>query len=348
MARATRPQVLERLLDKLWPDHKVEKDGTEHMVECPFCDTEKPKCAINPNKGVFHCWVCEEKGPVSKLLEHLYSLKLITQGDIGAVTVGKGAPALSDVIQAVKPKKAKKPIEQLWTQYVPCVYPPHTQELTTMLAHNTIQGKLRRAAFDYLNSRKVTDENIKDFRLAFCTELGSPYYAHIFFPALGKWGRQLTFWTTRSILPNPNPKSLHASHKYSRFSAKQILVNEHLVVGTSVVLCEGPFDAVSIMNATGIPACPLLGKVLHPFQKTLLMTDKDIQRVYICLDPDAQAFQAKIASMFTPPREVWLVNLKEGDPNEVSLETLRAAFSSAAPSASPSSVKEKYRLGSFR
>ena len=51
MGRAIRPNVLERLLDKVWPDHRVEKDGTEHMVECPFCDTDKAKCAVNPGKG---------------------------------------------------------------------------------------------------------------------------------------------------------------------------------------------------------------------------------------------------------------------------------------------------------
>lgn len=331
MARATRPAVLERLLGKLWPEHRTEKDGTEHMVECPFCDTEKPKCAINPNKGVFQCWVCGEKGPVSKLLFHLRDLKLITQVEVDAVMVGKGIPALSDAIQALKPKVEKKKTH-LWSQFTPCVYPPKTQELATMTAHNLIEAKLRRAAFEYLHNRGVTEENIKDFRLAFCTDLGAPYYAHIFFPALGKWGRQLTFWTTRSILPNPEPKSLHASSKYSRFTAKQILMNEHLVAGTTVVLCEGPFDAISIMNATGFPACPLLGKILHTYHLTMLDEEKKIEQVYVCLDPDAPKFRNKIVQQFHGLNiKAWPVILEDGDPNEVSPETLRAAFKSAAP-----------------
>jgi len=41
-----------------------------------------------------------------------------------------------------------------------------------MMAHNTLEGRLRRAAIEYLNNRGVTDENIKEFRLALCTELG--------------------------------------------------------------------------------------------------------------------------------------------------------------------------------
>jgi len=343
MGRAIRPNVLERLLDKVWPDHRVEKDGTEHMVECPFCDTDKAKCAVNPGKGVFQCWVCTEKGPVQKLLFHLRDLKIITQADIDAVMVGKGIPALSDAIQVLKPKAAKKK-EQYWSNIIPCVYPPHTQELMTMMAHNTLEGRLRRAAIEYLNNRGVTDENIKEFRLALCTELGSPYYGHIFFPALGKWGRQLTFWTTRSILPNPEPKSLHASGKYSRFSAKQILMNEHLVVGTTVVLCEGPFDAISIMNATGYPACPLLGKIFHEYQFNLLKDEKKIERVYVCLDPDAREFQDNITHKFTKPIKTYVVLLEGGDPNEVSPETLRAAFQAAAPSANDQVYRQFSKL----
>ena len=85
MPRATRPEVLIKVLDRVWPKHPVEKMGQEHMVQCPFCATTKNKLAVNPSKGVFQCWVCGEKGPVMKLLEHLKKLGVLTSRDVRAV-----------------------------------------------------------------------------------------------------------------------------------------------------------------------------------------------------------------------------------------------------------------------
>jgi DNA primase len=327
VARATNPEQLVALLDRVWPEHPVEKQGEEHMVSCPFCDSSKNKCAVNPKKGVFQCWVCGERGPTLKLLMHLFDLRLIEQTDIDAVRSGSSLINLSSVIQEYKSKKKKENF--LWNEQIPCVFPPKTYPISEFRAHNTLEGKLHRAVTKYLKGRGMSEEDIALYRLHFCIAVDSPYYAHIFFPALGEFGKQLVFWTTRSIIPNANPKSLHSSRKYSRFSAKQIMFNQHLI-SSPMAICEGPFDAFSIMKVTGIPAVPLLGKQLHEFHRNYIES-VGVKEVYLCLDPDAKEEQEKAARAFvrqgiTP----YLVEFEEGDANSIAPEKLYAAFQEAA------------------
>ena len=326
MARATQPAVLIRLLERVWPDHPVEKMGQEHMVLCPFCDTSKNKLAVNPEKGVFQCWVCGERGPIFKLLEQLLSLRVITVADMKAVVSGGVLSRLTDAVTTHKKVEEKK---HLWSATSPCVYPPHVYSLTTFTPKNILAGRIKQAAYNYLDSRGVSIKDIKRYRLAVCCNLDSVYHGHIFIPALGSYGRQLVFWTTRAMSDRVSPKSLHASKKYSRFSAKHIVMNEHFITGNEVAICEGPFDAFSIMAATGIPAIPLLGKVLHPYHASILR-QKGIEKVYICLDPDAVASVDNLANRLESETvKVYPVFLAGGDPNDVSHETLKAAFEKA-------------------
>jgi hypothetical protein len=313
------------LIHRLWPGYKLEKQGQEYMVPCPFCASEKLKCAINPGKGVFQCWVCGERGPTSKFLYHLKDLQVIRQRDIDAIILGSKTPSkLSDLAPMEMP--APPPQEILWTPQRPCVFPPGVFPLYVDEERDKLQNQIYAKSLEYLARRGVGRGDVRKYRLHTCSNFGSPYHGHIFIPCLGQFGRQVTFWTTRSILPNPQPKSYHASSKYSRFSAKSIIMNEHLVTGDTVALCEGPFDAFSIMKNVGIPAIPLLGKTFHALHKTFL-EERGVKTVYVCLDPDAVASVNGIVTKISVTPKI--VYLQDGDPNDVSAETLRAAFENA-------------------
>ena len=327
MARASRPRVMAKLVKRLWPDVKVVSSGAEFMVPCPFCGTDKSKCAINPDKGVFQCWVCGERGPTSKMLYHLKDLGSIKKRDVDAVLIGKNKTAtLSDLEPVVG--QPQEPQEHRWTPQRPCVFPsgvrPLYRDVDTWA--NTMVNRMYNQAVTYLARRGVFSLDIHRYRLHFCYNLGSPYHGHIFIPCLGKFGRQLTFWTTRSIFENPETKSFHSSSKYTRFSAKTSMMNEHLVVGTTIALCEGPFDAFSIMKNVGIPAVPLLGKNLHKYHRSVI-TEKKFSTVYVCLDSDAAAAAMVGMGSRLPSKYVYL---EDGDPNDVSPDELRAAFKNAA------------------
>ena len=330
MPRATRPEVLIRLLDKVWPDHPVEKMGQEHMVLCPFCDTSKNKLAINANKGVFQCWVCGERGPTLKLLQHLQSLNIIKSADVKAVMTGGTVNRLSDAINTYSNKTPEKD-DTLWSVATPCVYPAKVYGISNFSPSNILEERLLHSANLYLEKRGLQKKDIARYRLGLNVNTDSIYRGHIFIPALGPHGRQLVFWTTRAMSSSADPKSLHAGKRYSRFSAKHIMMNEHLITGDEVAFCEGPFDAFSIIQGVGIPAVPLLGKVLHPYHKTVLR-EKGIKKVYICLDSDATATAEELMNLLQGQGyEVFLAQLEEGDPNDVSHETLRAAFEKATP-----------------
>jgi len=325
--KATRPDVLVKLLDRVWPHHPVEKMGQEHMVQCPFCATTKNKLAVNPSKGVFQCWVCGEKGPVMKLLGHLKKLKVIAASDVRAVASGGVLSRLSTAVSSYT--KEIKGEKTYWSEVTPCVVPPHTRSIFNSHPKNELEGRCKKSVIGYLCSRRLDLNDIKRYRLGYCFDIGSIYNGHVFIPALGPHGRQMVFWTTRASNEVSKPKSLHAGKKYSRFSAKQIMMNEHLITGDEVALCEGPFDAFSIMSVTGVPAVPLLGKVLHPYHLERLR-EKGIKKVYVCLDPDAKGVASMLwGRLAAGDYDVRLVELEDGDPNDVSPEALKAAFDKA-------------------
>jgi hypothetical protein len=262
-----------------------------------------------------------------KLLEHLRKLGVLTSRDVRAVASGGLLSRLSTAVASYT--KDNKDEKTLWSEVTPCVVPPHTQSLSNSKPKSELEARCKKSVIDYLLNRGLCLSDIKRYKLGYCFDIGSIYNAHVFIPALGPHGRQMIFWTTRATNEVSTPKSLHAGKKYSRFSAKQIMMNEHLITGNEVALCEGPFDAFSIMSVTGIPAVPLLGKVLHDYHIEKLR-EKGIEKVYVCLDPDAKDVARWLWNrLASTDYELLLVDLVEGDPNEVSPETLKAAFEKA-------------------
>ena len=52
--------ALKILRQILGPDRPTSKD--EHYYKCPECNHHKPKFAVNLDKNVYHCWVCDYRG----------------------------------------------------------------------------------------------------------------------------------------------------------------------------------------------------------------------------------------------------------------------------------------------
>ena len=340
MARATDPIMVRDVILSIFPDHSLEKEGQEIYVPCVYCGTDKKKLAINPAKGVFQCWRCEERGPVMKLFNHLKALGLIEEKDLENILANN---AVNNLI--IKDKynsqlrKNSAVEERLWTPQIPCVFPSGIVPLYGWAPRTSMHKKVQQRAFKYLSKRSVPLKFIEKFKVHVCIKVDSPYFMHLFFPVLDIYGRQMKFWTTRT-LRDSKPKTFHSGAKYSRYKAKGILANEHIINGSSeVALCEGPFDAFSIHSVMDLPACPMFGKRLHNYHIHRLK-ELEIKTVYICLDPDAHSHIANIrerlsAHGFNP----LVVELTDGDPNEVSPEVLKKAFASVR-----SSWNEPYSL----
>lgn len=57
-----------------WLGAKVQRRGASTMAWCPFCadaNSKSPGCSLSDDKGLFHCFVCQESGDViTAVMEH--------------------------------------------------------------------------------------------------------------------------------------------------------------------------------------------------------------------------------------------------------------------------------------
>lgn len=63
-------RVLERHDIDHWTGGKNVSENSVN-VQCPYCDDASNHCGIFHPSGFYHCWRCESKGPLSKLLSTL-------------------------------------------------------------------------------------------------------------------------------------------------------------------------------------------------------------------------------------------------------------------------------------
>ena len=61
----------------------IKKDGKEYKAQCPFHRDTNPSLSINPEKGLFHCFGCKNKGDIFKF----YAIKnrLSLYGDFSKI-----------------------------------------------------------------------------------------------------------------------------------------------------------------------------------------------------------------------------------------------------------------------
>jgi DNA primase len=309
------------LIDKVWPDKEIQ--GNEILVYCPYCASDKRKCSINTNKRVFKCWICGEHGNLPTLINYLKELNYITAADVEVVLNSSMLKrGLSSNILPLTVQKQKKDI--LWTDKKPCVFPDYVLPLLDW-SDNGIEGKFKKRALNYLSGRGFNKEDIIEAHIRFCIRFGSQFHGYVFFPILDKFGSQLLFWTTRTVIGS-TPKSLHSGERYSKYQARDILFNRHLIrTNNPVAICEGPFDAWTVTKHI-MPAVALLGKVMHPYQKLIMDMEKPSE-IFVCLDKDAVKEAEKIRDhLENLVITVKVVQLEEKDPNETKPKDLKRLF----------------------
>jgi hypothetical protein len=79
------------------------------------------------------------------------------------------------------------------------------------------------------------------------------------------------------------------------------------------VLCEGPFDAITIKRNV----IPLLGKnIQSSLMKKIVMSS--VSKIYIALDKDAQKQALNFCQqLMNEGKEVYLVDMQDKDPSEM-------------------------------
>jgi len=272
--------VISVLTRALGSRYKKAKQGQEVIYSCPFCHHHKPKLQISLLSQKWHCWVCDKKG------RSLYTLlKLI-----------RAPKALIDEVREYKPKYKRSEIEEQQDLYLP-------KEFKNFMTDpgSTIYYK---QAVKFLKDRGVDATEIARYGIGYCTD--GPYSERIIIPSYDNDGI-LNYFTARSFTGS--------NYKYKNPPVSKDVIGFEFFVNWNepIILCEGPFDALSIKRN----AIPLFGKTI-PTELLKKIYTKNVKEIYIVLDEDARKDSIKLVDkLMKDGIKAYFVQLQDKDPNEL-------------------------------
>jgi DNA primase len=282
-------QLLVALVNSVLGPGKPTARGNQAHT-CPFCNHHKPKLEVNFSEGngdknPWHCWVCGKKG-----------VKLITLFK----QIGASEDKLNELRSLVKSSYKDEQIQTLEEVKLPEEFKPISE-----ITKNDIVG---RHALAYLKKRGVSKTDILRYNIGYCE--GGKYDKMVIVPSYNEFGK-LNYFVARNFNPN-------SPVKYKNPPIGKNIVPFELFINWSspLILCEGPFDAISIKRN----AIPLLGKHIQANLMKRIVTSQ-VEKIYIALDKDAQKDALKFAELLLAEgKEVYIVDLDEKDPNEMGFE----------------------------
>lgn len=270
---------------------------------CPKCKHKSPKLEVNlitntKKQNRWACWTCTSfKGTTLKSLFN--ALKVDT-------------PKFEELNKILgttyKQDKIKVDIQvELPTEFTPFINLKKTDIIS------------RHALKYLLKDRGVSFGDLIKHNVGFC-ETGR-YKNKVIIPSYSKEGK-LDYFVARSFEEDPFQK-LDAPQSDKNIIGFESLINWDL----PVILCEGPFDALSIKRN----AIPLFGKSVSEKLRKKLVLNK-IKSIYIALDEDALKNTIKLAEeLINLGKKVYVVRLKGKDPSEMGFEKFTKLIQKSQP-----------------
>lgn len=278
-------ELLVNLVNKVLGKGKHTARGNRAYT-CPYCHHKNPKLEINFDDSVkgnpWHCWVCDKKG--TKLTPIFKQINASSE-QFSELTKLVG----SEVYREVKRDKS-------------AVQLPKGFKSLSEITKDDIIG---RHALAYLKKRGITKYDILKYNIGYCKD--GLYANMVVIPSYDAQGN-LNYFTARNFNP-------HSKLKYKNPPTSRNIVPFELYINWSspLVLCEGPFDALSIKRNV----IPLLGKQIQSNLMKKIVTS-EVKKVYIALDKDAMKDALKHCELLlNEGKEVYLVDLEDKDPNEM-------------------------------
>lgn len=288
---------IEKFLQKYNITYKVSGSGSEIILNCLFHSDEKGKLYISTEKGIWHCFVCNETGTFRDLVRRM---ALNKKKDIN----------LSDFQETVD----RKPKPVILTEDERIDWPEAYQPIS----ESTDEAK------QYLLNRGLSDSQIYYYRLGVC--LSGRYRGRIIVPTFNDKEELVTF-VARDYTGELKPKVLTPPASNGGHGVKDYVFNLHRAAQLGhLIIGEGVFDAISL----GTRGIALFGKTATDIQLAKIINKKP-QRITIVLDPDARTEAEKLANkliMHCP--DVKVAYLPDGvDPNSVDRTLLEIAIKNA-------------------
>jgi DNA primase len=251
--------LVELLRDVLGNEKQHYETKAQISFDCPVCSAEKGldhgdgkgNLEINYSKHVYKCWSCGET--------------LGTQGPLGRLFDKHGTKSQKKVYNLIKPEELKQQEAKKPKLKLPEGYTTFEDSNPRFIPHIE--------AYKYLQSRGITDEIIKKYKIGY-TVTGDFAY-RIIVPSFNKEG-VLNYFVARSWVPRK------MKYKNPTAAKDEIIFNESIIDwNKDVYLCEGVFDSFFLDN----PIVMLGKKMSSLLFETLYNNAKG--NIIICTDGDA-------------------------------------------------------------
>jgi DNA primase len=135
---------------------QLKKKGANWMACCPFHQEKTPSFSVNPSKGIFYCFGCTKGGSVFNFVMELEGLSFPEAVKVVAEKSGVPLPALEDDKRFEARRREADEVVEL-NKWALEFWEGHLQE----------ENAEARAAREYVESRGITDETRKAFRLGY-------------------------------------------------------------------------------------------------------------------------------------------------------------------------------------
>jgi DNA primase len=238
----------------------VAEPGNEVMFYCPFhSNRHTASCCINKSSGAWLCFnpSCGETGTLTELVR-----RVLHKNDFEAIRfiAAQEQEALNNFDEVMASMFEVKPDFEEFPQD------------TLDRLHADLYG--HKQARDYLNSRGIVDQSMKDFNLGYSNAMKmviTPVHSPDGMP-IGLVGRSIEGKAFKNSTSLPKSKTLFNVHR-----AKKI--------GDHVIVVESNFDAIRIHQAGFPNVVATLGGILSTeqhkilnryFNKITIMTDSDL------------------------------------------------------------------------
>lgn len=269
----------------------------EIRVNCVFCHTRgkdvdtKAHMYCNLKKGLFNCFRCGAKGPLSRLKDTLalgLSVPTVNLGDL------------------------KSKIDKLFRR-------KQSPRFELEMYSWPIDKKVTPIAYKYMIERGFTEEEMKEYQICVGKDFDD------------EKGDLVRRWSGRIIFPfTENGEVVYlvgraydgGQPKYINTSGdKDAVVFGIDKVDGEAILCEGIISAIAAQRTMGIPAVAVLGKTIkdHQLLKLRCRTDK----LYVSMDGDVTREEKTKLNhkLLKAGFEIWEINLPNGlDPDDAGPE----------------------------
>lgn len=250
----------------------------QYQFCCPSCAESnggkidnKYNLEVNFAIGKYHCWKCDIKGNINRLV------KYYGNADLASEYISDVKTLLSSMHYQIDKFEELNKLVDVEEIKLPKTFKPITDI-------NLIKNKKLK---DFLERRKITQEMINMYHIGYTEWEGEEKNtrSRLIVPSYDKNGN-LTYWTGRDFTGYDNRQ------KYLNVKAdrKRIIFNEGLIEWDGdIVLVEGIIDSIVYPNTI-----PLMGKQLYRdslLYETLMKRANG--KIIICLDNDTDISETK-------------------------------------------------------